>query len=112
MHYIELNGEKYPLRFDMRALKEYKSLSGNDVLVGFDHKTENIIHLAFCGIKSGFLLEKMEFKMTDEELSSVIGIGDLKKLINSLHEQMGIDINKKDALEKTQDAPGEIYGTV
>jgi hypothetical protein len=92
---INLSGKNYPLRFDMRALKEYKSISKNDVLVQFDNNTDNVVTLTYCAIKSGYLFEKQTFTITEEEVSSMIELSDISKITKALIEQLGINPSEK-----------------
>jgi hypothetical protein len=87
---INISGKNYPLRFDMRALKEYKSLTKNDVLVQFENNSDNVVTLTYCAIKSGYLFDKATFTITEEEVAEMLLISDIEKITNALIYQMGI----------------------
>lgn len=91
MDTINLSGKNYPIRFDFRALKEYKSISKNDVLLGFEQTTENIITLTFCALKSGHLFSSTtEFAMSEDGVSSVLSLPDMANVVKALIEQLGV----------------------
>jgi hypothetical protein len=109
MESIKLNGKDYPIRFDFRALKEYKSKTKNDVLVKFDSSTDNIITLSYCSLKSGALNNSEEFGMSEEDVSKLVTIKDMMLIVAGLKEELGIsdDDDKKESTLK----PGEASGT-
>jgi hypothetical protein len=88
MDYITLSDKQYPLRFDLRALKEYKAKTKNDVLEEFKATTENIIALAYCAIKSGYKFSNEDgSKLTEELVADITTVRDLKKITAALIAQ-------------------------
>jgi hypothetical protein len=87
MENIELSGKKYPIRFDFRALKEFKSITKNDVLKSFDAKdTDNIITLTWVAVKSGYFFSNpnaTECSITEEEIARHISFGEMQKIISA-----------------------------
>lgn len=113
MDKIQFLNKDYPIRFDFRALKEFKTITGNDVLKTFDSSdTDNIITLAFTALKSGHFLQNPtspEFPLTIEHVSSLISLRDMKKIVDAFTEEVSEMI--KDQQGATGEAPGEILGT-
>jgi hypothetical protein len=90
MDEIQLSGKAYPFRFDMRALKEYKAKTKNDILIGFDQSTENVIALTFCAIKSGLKFRGEDFsKLTEDDIADIVTVADLKLITSALISQVG-----------------------
>jgi hypothetical protein len=114
MDNINLSGKNYPIRFDFRALKEYKSISNNDALTGFVNNTDNIVTLTYCALKSGQLFndKKVEFTMTEEDVSSILGVGDTMKVVNAFLEEVGVKGDQDKADKSEPEKPGEVSGTV
>lgn len=117
MEHIELSGTKYPIRFDFRALKEFKALTGADVLKGFDAKdSDNILALTYTAIKSGYYFtnpKAQECPITQEDVSRVVGIGDMQKIIAAFMQEIsGIVPKDSEGDSESPDKPGEIPGIV
>lgn len=99
---IQLSGKNYPIRFDFRALKEFKGLTGHDVLKGFDAKdTDHIITLTYTALKSGFILNNpnSECLLTIDQVSQMISLRDMKRVIDAF-------LNEVKDLKSTQDESG------
>ncbi|HYG02104.1 MAG TPA: hypothetical protein VD927_06630 [Chryseosolibacter sp.] len=112
---IKLSGKDYPIRFDMAALKEYKAITNNDVLSGFENTTDNIITLAYCVLKSGhrFNNPTNEFQFSIEQVSGLIEVADIPKITKKLLQSLGIDVDKINKQVKEiepTDESGEVYG--
>lgn len=115
MEHIELSGTKYPIRFDFRALKEFKALTGADVLKGFDSQDiNNIVALTYTAIKSGYYStnpKAAECPITEEEVSRNAEFKDMVKIINAfMKEVQGIIPQSKEGEGESPDKPGEIHG--
>ena len=113
MEYIELSGAKYPIRFDFRALKEFKALTKSDVLKGFDAKdTDNLIVLTYVGLKSGFYFANPSAKecpITEEDISRMVAVSDMVIVISAFMKEVhGLLGSGED--NETPDKPGEIPG--
>lgn len=76
MRYIQLGGEKRPIRFTVNAIMEFEDLTGLDIMtIEGQSKMEsvrNVRALAFVGLKSGF---KKEFPNKDVPFS-IDDVGD------------------------------------
>jgi hypothetical protein len=112
MDNIELSGKKYPIRFDFRALKEFKALTGNDVLKEFDPKdSHNIVILTYTALKSGFFFVNPSAQacpITEEDVSRLLSIRDVSKVIAAFMEEVN-SIGAPDS-DNNSDVPGEIPG--
>jgi hypothetical protein len=108
MQTIELSGDKYPIRFDFRALKEYKAITKNDVLTGFESNTENVITLTYCALKSGHIYnKKTQFELTEDAVAGIIDVSDLNKITTLLVQQIGFNNPKE---KEEQEESGETSG--
>lgn len=69
MKEITVNNVKYPVRFNKRALSNFEKATGR--LFGEKetaYSIENMIQLAFEGLKEGHRLAKKTFKLTIDDL--------------------------------------------
>lgn len=91
MDYIKLSDKDFPVRWDFMALKEYKAMTKNDALVKFENSTENVIALAFCGIKHGhrFLSEKFELK--SEDIAGLMLPRDIHAIVDLFAKQNNVE---------------------
>jgi hypothetical protein len=90
MDEIQLSGKAYPFRFDLRALREYKAKTNNDILLGFDQSTENVIALTFSAIKSGLKFKGEDFsKLTEDDIADIVTVKDLAMITAALISQVG-----------------------
>jgi hypothetical protein len=112
MESINLSGNNYPIRFDFRALKEYKSISKNDALTGFQNNTENIVTLTYCALKSGHMFKdkRNDFTLTEEQVSEILGVRDMFKVVDAFMKEVGIDLNKSDNEHAEAPKEGEASG--
>lgn len=114
MEHIELSGAQYPIRFDFRALKEFKALTGADVLKGFDSQdSDNIVALTFTAIKSGYYFSNpkaVDCPITIEDVSRMVAFGDMVKVISAFMKEVQGIVPQATEGESTPDKPGEIPG--
>lgn len=68
----------YPIKYGWSAIKEFENLTGL-VFIAFlrsfeaqEYTTENLIKLAWCGLKCGYRIEKKEFTLSEEEVADII----------------------------------------
>lgn len=114
MDNIELSGKKYPIRFDFRALREFKALTKNDVLKNFDAKdTDNIITLTYVALKSGFFFTNpnaQDCPINEEQVSRLVSLSDMKQVIKALVDDLRPMMPKEvvDAMDSEDE--GEIPG--
>jgi hypothetical protein len=111
MEKIKLSGKEYPIRFDFRALKEYKSITKNDLLVDFEQSTDNVAALAYVALKSGYYEENpnaSDFNLNEESVSRICAVGDLMKIVNAFMKEIN-QVKGED--DKNEQKPGEIPGT-
>lgn len=80
---IEVNGQLYPIRYDMNALIEFEDITGKSLLNGLSEEEAKSIKvlraLAFVGLKSGHYFEKQgkeKFPHTLEDVGSWFDISD------------------------------------
>jgi hypothetical protein len=116
MDCIELSGTKYPVRFDFRALKEFKTITKNDVLKSFDAKdTDNIIILTYVAIKSGYYFtitnpNAAECPITEEQVARAVEMKDMVTVIQSFLGQIKPMMPKEVVEAMESEEPGEIPG--
>jgi hypothetical protein len=76
IEYIEVNGNRYPVRFGFNALREFASITGT-TLSELQHLQKNItldhaIKLVYCGFKDGARKDKMPFSMSVEDIADLL----------------------------------------
>lgn len=111
MEKINLSGKEYPIRFDFRALKEYKAITKNDILISFDQNTDNVVTLTYVALKSGFMEENpnaTNFNLDEEGVSKIVALGDMMKVVNAFLKEIG---KVKGDVTGEASQPGEILGT-
>jgi hypothetical protein len=99
MDLITVGGKEYPVRWDMAALKEYKSFTKNDAISGFEGTTENILALVFYGIKGGYRFTEQKFDLTSEALAAAMMPREIKPIIKVFGEQCGLSTSVEGELK-------------
>ena len=91
MDHVTLSEKEFPVRWDFLALKEYKAMTKNDALVSFENSTENVIALAFCGIKHGYRFLGEKFDMKPDEIAGLMLPRDLAVIVQLFAKQNKIE---------------------
>jgi hypothetical protein len=107
---IEVNGNKYPIRYDLNALIEFEDITGKSLLNGISEQEVQSIRvlraLAFVGLKSGHYFEsqgKDKFPFTIEDVGSWFDVKDssfLSEFQNSIPK-------REEGAEGEASKPGE-----
>jgi hypothetical protein len=90
MDNITIADATYPVRWDMLALKEYKALTKNDAIAGFEGTTENLIALVYVGIKGGSRLSGEKFEMKQDDIAAILMPKEIKAIVKVFGEQCGL----------------------
>lgn len=68
----------HPIKFGWSAIKDFEEKTGI-VFIAFlrsfeaqEYTTENLIKLAWCGLKCGYRVDKKEFTLTEEDVADII----------------------------------------
>jgi hypothetical protein len=106
LRYIEINGEKFPIRYDLNALSEFEDLTGKSLINGISEQEVNSIKmiraLAYVGLKAGHYVEhkgKEKFPFTIEDVGSFFDLRD-----SSFLEEFN---NSKPQVEQSPKGEGE-----
>ena len=105
-NFVEIDGEKYPIRFGMNALRKYGKRTGTTLAdlekLGQDIDLENALQLVYAGIEDGYRKAKQKCKLDIESLADLIDndYEALSSCMDVLTKQMGG--NKKGKKEKKQ----------
>lgn len=106
---IEVNGQSYPVRYDMNALCEFEDITGKSLLSGMGEvDMRSLRALIYVGLKSGHNFQSKgvtKFTHSIDDVGQWIdltsGIGE--KFMEVLHESLGV---KKKQSENAGE-PGE-----
>tara|TARA_R110002051_G_C8551711_1_gene472796 strand:+ start:410 stop:739 length:330 start_codon:yes stop_codon:yes gene_type:complete len=104
--FIEIAGEKHPIKFGFNALRKYgiktnTSLADLDKL-GVDMQLNQALTLVLCGIEDGYRAAKQECNLDIDSVSDLIDedFDALTRCMNILAEQMGGNKEKKQTAKK------------
>ena len=99
--FVELGGEKYPIKFGFNALRKYSSKTKTSLQdldkLGTDMTLDDALTLIYCGVEDGYRAAKQECELTVDDLADLID-GDfdsIGKAMEILAEQMGGNNEKK-----------------
>ncbi len=99
--FVELGGEKYPIKFGFNALRKYSKKTGTTLAglnsLGADMSLDDALVLIHCGIEDGYRAAKQECKITIDELADKMD-GDMdgiSRCMEVLAEMMGGKTEKK-----------------
>lgn len=112
---VDINGQTFPVRYDMNALCELEELTGQNTLSGtltFDMKC--LRALAYVGLKHGHKYQHSnitQFAKTIEEVGSWMDVKFLKLFPPILFEFTNGEQEKKPESGKDQE-PGESHGAL
>jgi hypothetical protein len=110
---VDINGQLFPVRYDMNALCELEELTGQNTLSGtmtFDMKC--LRALAYVGLKHGYKYQNnntKQFAKTIEDVGSWMDVKFLKLFPPVLFEFTNGEQENKPESEKAQE-PGELAG--
>lgn len=116
MKEVEINGKKYPVRFDINSLCDFEEITGRSLLTrAVDVDIRFVRALVFVGLKGGCNYEGRKFDHTIESVGVLIGEhlkthssidGIVSRFLPILQECLGI---KQDD-GQTNEEPGESAG--
>lgn len=107
---IDINGQVYPVRYDVNSYCEFEEITGRSLINGFAYMdVRSIRALVFVGMKSGHKFQfqgNIPFNKTLDEVGELIDLksGMLKNFISALHDSLGIT---PEDLKKENEKPGE-----
>lgn len=109
---IELNGQKFPVRYDINALGELEHLTGQNTLDGSMKFDIRALHaLAYVGLKCGHKFQHRDTSKFDkslEQLGEWMSISDLKLFPPILVQFTSGDQDKRSSKESNSaDGMGE-----
>ena len=99
--FIEINENKYPIKFGFNALRKYSRISNTSLQdldkLGVNMTLDNALTLIFCGIEDGYRAAKQKCELTIDDLADLIDtdfnvIGEAMKILTN---HMGSNSNKK-----------------
>jgi hypothetical protein len=105
---IEVNGQLYPVRYDVNALCEFEDITGKSLITGVGETDLRAMRaLVYVGLKSGHDFQYKgvtRFTHTISEVGQWLNLtdGTVGKFMEALHESLGIKKEPANA-----DAPGE-----
>ena len=86
---IDINGESYPLRYSLRALKQFEQrtkLSVFSLGESSSMSAEAMAWLIYCGIVDGCKFEGVEFKKTLADIEPFIDLGHVAHAVEALQQ--------------------------
>jgi hypothetical protein len=99
--FVELGGEKYPIKFGFNALRKYSTKTGTTLAqlntIGENMSLNDALILIHCGIEDGYRAAKQECKLTVDELADKMD-GDMEgisRCMEVLTDMMGGKTEKK-----------------
>ena len=99
--FVELGGEKYPIKFGFNALRKYSKKTGTTLAqlnnLGTNMSLDDALVLIHCGIEDGYRAAKQECKLTVDDLADLMD-GDMEgisRCMEVLAEMMGGKTEKK-----------------
>ena len=94
-NFVEIDGEKYPIRFGMNALRKFGKRTGTTLAdlekLGADMDLENALQLVYAGIEDGYRKAKQKCELNMDSLADLIDndYDALAKCMSILSQQMG-----------------------
>ena len=99
--FVELGGEKYPIKFGFNALRKYSNKTGTTLAqlnnIGENMSLDGALVLIHCGIEDGYRAAKQECKLTVDDLADKMD-GDMEgiaRCMEVLAEMLGGKGGKK-----------------
>ena len=99
--FVELGGEKYPIKFGFNSLRKYSKKTGTTLAglnsLGANMNLNDALVLIHCGIEDGYRASKQECKITIDDLADKMD-GDMEgisRCMEILAEMMGGTTEKK-----------------
>ena len=99
--FVELGGEKYPIKFGFNALRKYSRKTKTTLAdlnkIGVNMSLDDALILIYCGIEDGYRAAKQECKLTLDELADKMD-GDMEAItrcMGVLTDMMGGATEKK-----------------
>ena len=106
--FVELGGEKYPIKFGFNALRKYSMKTGTTLAqlnnIGNDMGLNDALVLILCGIEDGHRASKQECNLTIDDLADSMD-GDMEgiaRCMEVLAKQMGGKSEKKQKPKKAK----------
>ena len=106
--FVELGGEKYPIKFGFNALRKYSVKTGTTLNelnnLGADMNLNDALILIHCGIEDGYRAAKQKCELSIDELADQMD-GDMdgiSRCMEVLTNMMGGSNEKKQQPKKAQ----------
>jgi hypothetical protein len=106
--FVELGGEKYPIKFGFNALRKYSMKTGTTLAqlnnIGNDMGLNDALVLILCGIEDGHRSAKQKCDLTIDALADKMD-GDMEgiaRCLEVLAKQMGGKTEKKQKPKKAR----------
>ncbi len=106
--FVELGGEKYPIKFGFNALRKYSVKTGTTLnelnKLGADMNLNDALILIHCGIEDGYRAAKQKCELSIDELADQMD-GDMdgiSRCMEVLTNMMGGSNEKKQQPKKAQ----------
>ena len=106
--FVELGGNKYPIKFGFNALRKYSMKTGTTLnelnKLGVDMSLNDALILVHCGIEDGYRAAKQECKLSVDDLADAMD-GDMDgiaRCMEVLTDMMGGKGGKKSKPKKAK----------
>lgn len=108
---VEVNGQKYPVRYDMNALCEFEDITGKSLIKGMvDSDVRCIRALVYVGLKCGHDFKQKgvtKFTHSINDVGQMLDLtsGVVNRFMEVLNESLGV--KKEEAGDASAEQPGE-----
>lgn len=95
---LEINGESYPLRYSLRALRTFEQKSKSSVFALGDTanmSADAMSWLVYVGIVDGCKFEGIEFKQSLADIEPYIDLSHVQTAVEALQQYTGTGQKKK-----------------
>jgi hypothetical protein len=105
----EIDGKKYPVRFDALHFEEVESLIGKSYFDAIQNPSARLYNaLAYVGLKCGAKFKNQKFDKSYEEVAQWIHMSEMKQFFSmALKFTVSEDKLKDQKEDKTDEQPGE-----
>jgi hypothetical protein len=107
---IEINGQKFPTRFDVMACMELENITGANTLQNFHTDMRMLVAMWLVGLKHGQKFQSggtIEFKKNLEDVAGMIPMAQLGKIVDSWKH---FTANTDNKISDKEAEPGESVG--
>ena len=106
--FIDLGGEKFPIKFGFAALRHYSNITGTTLAdldkIGNNMTLDDALTLMYCGIKDGHRASKQEFDLDIDDIADLLdgNMHCLEKVFEVLGRQMSDGTEGKQKAKKAK----------